>query len=96
MSEFDVIVLIGDPWEFGEAVGWKMPQARLYIETEESGHILLEEELAYDGGNYHRLNVSTRYEGKNITSVSGERVACNFEGVAGDKKLRFTGSLGPA
>lgn len=93
MREWSVIVAIGDPWDVGEAVGWKTPVARLSIESDEHGHISLEEGLLYKGSLYREFSVRTRYEGTTLAKVSEESIACNFESNSGSKKLRFTGSL---
>lgn len=93
MSSVRVMVSIGDPWEFGEAIGWIKPTGALTATNNDNGKLKLDNELLYNGCRYTVLDVRPRYVGCALTSIPDDGVGCSFIGRDAKSTLRFTGVI---
>ena len=93
MSSMRVKVSIGDPWEFGEAVGWVKPVGSLEISSGASGRLQLDGELTYNGYTYKVFEVSTRHVGSALSSIPDDGVACSFISLGAGREFHFTGAV---
>ena len=93
MSGTRVKILIGDPWELGEAVGWVKPIGILAFESDILGKIHLNEHIVYQGIGHISFEVRTRYSNGSFSDIPADGLACSFTSKDGHPSLNFTGAI---
>jgi hypothetical protein len=93
MIDMEVVILIGDPWEVGEELGWPQITGALGRTTRGNLFVNLDDVLIYRGSRYEIFSISARHEGVSLDRIDFGSIACNFASKGCDPALCFTGSI---
>lgn len=82
-----IAISVSDPWDFGEAVGWK-PLAGQLLQVVDDDHggkalIMLDDVVTYRGASWHYLVAQIRHQGDKISALqSGKKVLSSMIGIS--------------
>lgn len=90
MNSTNVIIIVSDPWDVGEAVEWKPIRGELFETqgSEQSGKALVkfEKPITYQNTAYHYAVVSPRRRENPLAGlVGGNMVSCVLTGIADEQ-----------
>lgn len=77
-EQIKVRLQLSDPWEMGEALGWRSITGIVSDVTGDSWLVELDEPFDYEGALYQYVVITSRHEGKPLANATSVEVRCNM------------------